>query len=453
MGPHAKRIYYKYICNEVKEGNLRFDSLVEVETKAQDVRAFLQNKDVKPAHILLCSKERSIAPKELDSQVKKYLDHSIRDGNIQYAIIATEPKAHKAYIEYFLQNSVPVLTDKPLTSPIGSNWSKQSARQILKDALLLEALSRKMKTRLYVQAQRREHPAYTFIFDTARKIVDQFNVPITFFSIYHSDGTWSMPGEFASRENHPYKYGYGKLLHSGYHFVDILAQIVEMNRRIYPGLRVENRTRLLKPHEHYHQIGARSLYQRLFGIETERPAARKLGEIDSYSSVTLYDAKTTRPIAFGHLDLLQSGFSKRAWYALPEDTYKGNGRIRHEYLNMHIGPLLNIQLHSYQSDESDRGIKEGPGGEEHLEVYVFRNNEIIGGKPFEVIDFGKIIREEWLDDASYIGQNEMARHFVFKKFLRNETSKAEIGNQVLTNAILTSIFMSAITGRTNRANT
>ena len=31
-------------------------------------------------------------------------------------------------------------------------------------------------------------------------------------------------------ENHPYKYGYGKLFHSGYHFIDLLAEFVKLNK-------------------------------------------------------------------------------------------------------------------------------------------------------------------------------------------------------------------------------
>lgn len=40
---------------------------------------------------------------------------------------------------------------------------------------------------------------------------------------------WVMPSEYISRENHPYKYGYGKLFHSGYHFIDLLTWFLEVN--------------------------------------------------------------------------------------------------------------------------------------------------------------------------------------------------------------------------------
>lgn len=451
LGPHARRIYYKYIQSEVNKGTVRFDTLVDVEPRRENIETFLNEKDVRPAHTLFCPAKGSVAPKQMAQNVVRALDQSIKEGGISYAIVSTEPKAHKVYIEYFLKKGIPVLTDKPLTAPIGSNWSRRSAAKIYSDALELEALSRATGIPLYVQAQRREHPAYVYIFEQIRTVVEEYSIPITFFTIYHSDGTWSMPGEFLSRENHPYKYGYGKILHSGYHFVDLLAQLIEINASLVPHMRTENTTRLLRPHEHYRQIRGGNLYEKLFGVTTKEPRDFRLGEVDSYSNFTLTDARTGYPMTYGHIDLLQSGFSKRAWHALPNDTYKGNGRVRHEYMNVHVGPLLNIQLHSYQADESDKGAKDGVGGEEHLEVYEFRNEKLIGGKPFEVIDFGKVIRERSHDDEVYIGQNEVARHTIFQQFLGNQPSRALIGGQMRTNAILSSMFTSAITGRPSRS--
>ena len=34
------------------------------------------------------------------------------------------------------------------------------------------------------------------------------------------------------KENHPYKYGYGKLFHSGYHFIDLLSDLIKINNNL-----------------------------------------------------------------------------------------------------------------------------------------------------------------------------------------------------------------------------
>ena len=446
FGPHARRIYYKYIEEEVVLGTFQFEILIDIESKRDSIMDFLHNKVAQPKQILLCQEKSYLAPTKMDKQVKDVLDLAIKKGRIKYAIIATEPKAHKTYIEYFLSKHIPVLTDKPLTAPVGSSYKKRSARKIYTDALDLNKLSIETKTPLYVQAQRREHPAYVFLFNEIRKVVENFKIPITFFNIYHSDGTWSMPSEYLTRENHPYKYGYGKLLHSGYHYVDLVAQIAEINRSIIPSLTITNTTRLVQPHKHYHQINGVSLYKRLFGIQTTSPGKMNFGEVDAFSQFIFKD-KERREITYGHTDLLQSGFSRRSHFEISNDTYKGNGRVRHEYLNINIGPLMNIQLHSYQADEIYKCPPIGVGSEDHLEVYIFRNDQLIGGKPFEIFDFGEELRAGFSKQESYIGQNEVARHIIFKQFLNNEPSRALIANQVLTNAILSSMLHSAITGR------
>ena len=51
------------------------------------------------------------------------------------------------------------------------------------------------------------------------------------------------------------------------------------------------------------------------------------------------------------VSLLQNSFSRRGWFAPRQDTYKGNGRVRHEWLILNVGPLLSVHVDSYQSHE------------------------------------------------------------------------------------------------------
>lgn len=119
-------------------------------------------------------------------------------------------------------------------------------------------------------------------------------------------------------------------------------------------------------------------YEQFFGAETAdkfahdmtNPEIDKFGEVDSYSQIQLSGKSTA--LTTVQLSLIQSGFSQRAWSDLPEDAYKSNGRIRHEYVNIHIGPLASIQIHSYQSKQ----IHEQPlalydvGQNNHFNIYL-----------------------------------------------------------------------------------
>jgi hypothetical protein len=147
------------------------------------------------------------------------------------------------------------------------------------------------------------------------------------------------------------------------------------------------------------------------------------GEIDFNGQILFkqYD----RIITNVTLNLLQNGFSRRAWIYLPEDTYKSNGRVRHEYLNINVGPIMNIQVHSYQAhhQKHEAGIQIGePGSPQHFDIYIYRNVDLIGGQPVEkILCMDLISREE--DD--FIGYNEQARKLCLQDFLYNNHSQNE----------------------------
>lgn len=42
------------------------------------------------------------------------------------------------------------------------------------------------------------------------------------------------------KENHPYKYGYGKLFHSGYHFIDLLSDFIKINNQLTGTKKIDN---------------------------------------------------------------------------------------------------------------------------------------------------------------------------------------------------------------------
>ena len=121
-------------------------------------------------------------------------------------------------------------------------------------------------------------------------------------------------------------------------------------------------------------------------------------------------------------NLLQSGFSRRAWLELPKDTYKSNGRVRHERINIQIGPLLNVQIHSYQSDQKlkNKNKRYDVGEIDNFDIYIFRNVELIGGKSFEKISINNLIKED-----DFLGNNEKAREICFKKFYDTEKNDSD----------------------------
>ncbi len=453
LGPHAKRIYIHFL----KKRNALPKLIVELASNEEATRRYLSDQEISADLIVIPDAEKD--NQELSPHTRQVLEDAIARLAITKAIISTEPKSHLAYAAFFLEAGVDVLMDKPLSSPVGASSDLDAAKQIYDDYKKLEIIAKKSnKARCVVQCQRRYHPAYSRVREIVSAVIRDYGVPITHLYIYHSDGLWSMPNEYGSRENHPYKYGYGKLMHSGYHFVDLFCWLSELNNQLIDKKpnEIELFHQICEPNDCLFQVNEAD-YQRLFNSDTltdfflqhQKQDYALFGEVDSYTQLQL--RRDGQTVLSGGLHLLQNGFSRRAWQHLPEDTYKGNGRIRHEFINLHVGPLLNIQIHCYEShevaDPSPILPASGIGGLEHCDVYVFRNSAMIGGKSFEQLDLVK----EQTQTEEYLGHNEAAREQCLADFLDGDNQKgvgpSAVQHHGYTNWLLSLIHQASVQKR------
>ncbi|MEG2310829.1 MAG: Gfo/Idh/MocA family oxidoreductase, partial [Clostridia bacterium] len=202
FGPHAKRIY----INLLKENNLPLDILVDLKSKESELNNNNELSNIKLFFIEDSEKDK----RELSSSNYHKLQQICMEHNIKYAIISTEPKSHFAYITFCLENNINILIDKPITVPTNFNnldWYKE----IYQDYKKIYNLYKNRDLKFYIMCQRRAHNGFLLAFDILQKTMKDYNIPITYLDIYHSDGVLNMPIDFINRENHPYKYGYGKL--------------------------------------------------------------------------------------------------------------------------------------------------------------------------------------------------------------------------------------------------
>ena len=418
LGPHAKRIYMHYFT----QYRIRPDVVVELESQRGSVEEHFRGLGYRPRFVFVpdSSRDAETVPAATAAELRR-LQIELR---LSHVVVSTEPKAHLAYLRFFLESRMNVLTDKPITAPVGVSVSTDAASRIRSDYDQLAVLRSEAGVSFQVQCQRRWHEGYQFARRLVGETVARFGVPVTSIEIYHCDGMWNMPDEFTTRENHPYKYGYGKLLHSGYHFIDLLTWFESANA-VLPHKRAESvelYTAPVRPADSFKVIGADD-YRALLGTSRFEDWMDDAGmqRVQSYGEVDLHALAQFRcdgrTVTTATLNLVQSGFSRRAWHRLPPDTYKGNGRIRHERMNLQVGPLLNVQVHSYQSAEiTDRGADrdDAVGGTEHFELYLFRNTELIGGLPFQRVSLQEITKPT---GGGFLGFNEQARERALRHFL------------------------------------
>jgi hypothetical protein len=395
LGPFCRSSYIDYLKKNKDKYSINIIFLIELKKNSIDVIDFCkkENLDIKKYIFLDNDEELS---NDLNSRTINELKKICSKDLVDIVIISTEPKSHFKYLRYFIDKNVHILIDKPpvcgFECKIGKTLSKKIIYEAKKINFLLE---NKINTKCVVTTQRRVHTGFLRVKEILSKIVSRYNLPVNYIGCFHSDGMWNMPDELIYRDNHPYRFGYGKIMHSGYHFIDTMFWLQKLNNNIEKykinatkfdcrdfvrNLNNVNYQQLLKTDRFVNLLKNANLYT-------------GFGELDSHT-IFQFKRNDNTVISTVSLNLLQNSFSRRAWDELPKDTYKSNGRLRHEFWNIQIAPVLCVQIHSSQSYE-DRNIAEqinfnqgDIGSEDHFDINIFRNKSLIGGKSFEQVKLG-----------------------------------------------------------------
>ncbi len=126
LGPHSKRIYMSFLSKL----NIWPKLIVDLESKENDVISYLEAYNLHTKCIFIPDEEKDFIL--LSDQTKEKIKTYLKEFDITHAVISTEPKAHNAYINFFLDNNISILTDKPITAPIDvSNDEKMAERIVL----------------------------------------------------------------------------------------------------------------------------------------------------------------------------------------------------------------------------------------------------------------------------------------------------------------------------------
>ncbi len=399
LGPHSKRIYYPLIEKYASKMNFELTIVVDLENKKEDILKYLQDKKLKPELIFIKPKQQTYD--KLNPDLEKQLNEVIKKKQIEGVIIATEPLVHVMYAKWALKNNLFILMDKPVSTYKNISTDMRLAKQLITDFDDLADLYKKARIKnpnltFSLMAQRRFHPAFQKIRGLIKDCFDKTKCPITSIQTFHCDGQWRMPTEIVQQLYHPYMQGYGKCSHSGYHFFDIIPFLLEAGldeNKYYDNIDVF--TNFVRPLDFMEQFTLED-YERMFGKkifqenncynqEQLNCLMKGFGEVDAFSNIAF--KKGNKVMTVCSLNLAHNGFARRHWVtAKGKDLYKGNGRVRHESHILEQGPFQSIHYHSYQSKEVNPKLKTDlyeVGGEYHLDIYVFRNTKMIGGKAVE----------------------------------------------------------------------
>jgi len=460
LGPHSKRIYLPFIKENGQKLSLSIALGVDVKEKKEQAQNIINQVGVNIEQLEFVPRFSHTMPDE----VKKLLSTRVHELKIDAVIIATEPSAHKAYALWAMELGLPVLMDKPLSTRAHAVSDMNAAQSIFSDFEELNAAQKKSGTLFMVNSQRRYHPGMRKVYSLIREVAEKYKMPVTAIQSSDADGQWFFPEEVMNETYHGYESGYGKCSHSGYHYFDTIYQFYKAG---YVTGKMANTLKVyasfIQPPSFFKQI-TQDDYRSFFGEaydsdfsqEQLEQAVQDFGEIDSASTITFLQDKY--PMCNVQLNLIHNSFCRRAWVKANKDLYKSNGRVKHEYHVIQQGPLQTIQIHGYQvsSDHNNNDLNEfNFGGNNHFDVYVFRNDGILGGQPLKMYstrstnpEMETIDENIPLDKLTYEYSRELAVT-EFIQLLREDSKAANLSplvDHALPSQIMSALYQSHFTG-------
>jgi predicted dehydrogenase len=413
-GPHATHFYIPAFMRYGKVWNAAICYVVDLDGNQDRVHQELGSLGLK-------TKVLFVSPsgfETLNDGVSAMLDGLVNKNEVNAVIICTDPLNHKNYVKWALSRNLPLLMDKPVTSREQAVDNIEQAEGILGDydELLMLYKQQAQQKPFVLVAHRRYHPGILFARDIIREVAVRTGCPVTNIHSAHSDGQWRLPYEICTQKHHSYNQGHGKVSHSGFHFIDCVEKFWEEGLKSGKSADdVEVFSSFVRPRGLLQQL-TREDYEKLFGVDYNQICPRTdaelfglygtYGEVDAEISLAM--RSQGEPFSLASISLVHNGFSQRSWMPAGKDLYKGNGRVKHEQHTIHMGPFASIQIHSYQSKdihETCTQADDEPGGNNHYEIYVFRNTKMIGGKPFELLSLSDLPgADDFTNDRLYITQ-------------------------------------------------
>lgn len=276
---------------------------------------------------------------------------TIEKYDIDIVIISTPPKFHYEYTLISLKCGVDVICDKPIiATPAQSNLYENAFINIQKHNRLMQAINesynQKASRRCYVLTplRRKLQETYTNIYDSVRLVKETFNQDVTNILISHNDGVFRFDDEVEIKcGSHGYSEGFGKLTHTGYHILDVVAGFIEFGcdtenvQCVCKIINCNSVEDMLKSNSN--KINARLLHS-YFQNENVSENALK-AEMDITISYTLY--RNNEKFCNIIVDLIHCGKSDRTLRHYNFDNYNDQGRTNELTMHLQQGSLFSCQ--------------------------------------------------------------------------------------------------------------
>lgn len=426
-GPH----FFGRYLDVLLEGELPVNIVLAVDLKSEEarVRDTMAKRGVTPLRYLFIDDENRNFPSL--EYVTQALSGIQEIGQAHAVLICTEPKAHKAYALWALENKLSVFMDKPITAP-----TNDADSSLMADYKKLKDAANTNKRTLSISCERRMQRGYDYVQDFMTRFIEEHEVPVTSIHVHFGGGKWVRPSEMETLENHPFKYGYGVLFHSGYHYIDLVARIAKYNLAIQ-SVDLQNptvHTIVTRPHR---LISAfpKSPVSESIALKSSAPNEdiEKYGELDLLT-IGSYEHRNEHRLFFS-IDLLETTVCART----PRDSMPGDGRIRQEMVNIHFGHFCSIKIASNSYRKLDAKL-DTP---EQFNITIARHPKFVRhGEPAVLQVTREHLSNLYPDLPKLASLNTDARRSQLRDFLAGGNANSNISSHEESVALLSSVYES-----------
>ena len=371
MGENAKNFYLKYL----KKHKINLALVVDLESKKESTLKYLKENDFNNTKIFTLE-DAYKNDEYLSNETASNLLAICNLLEITNIILGTNARAHHMYLDFALKNDINVLTDTPVLTT--ADMSRNAINKVKKQYYELFELAKNSKANIKVMNEKKYHKGYEKVKEVLSDVVSKYQTPITYIDIF-------------SKTNNSLK-SFDNLYQNGYHFIDLLSDLVKINDILDSD-----------------KITSGEVYTKVANNDLNT------NEEENYHGLLSFYNEQGNTITTANLNLLSSN----------------RDDIKQERINIEVGNLLTIQVHSYQTLDA---IEENQvGGKNHFDIYFFRN-PITDMKPFKIIHISDLYNQvEMEKEGSY---EDLAKEKFLNDFLYNKNCAGDILNQELSIEIL-----------------
>lgn len=352
--------YLPCIQEAISNGKIDSYSIIDLETQRAEIEQRVSSVELRPEHVYFLPDPRI---KGLWADVRDFdplFKELIKKKGAIKVYIATEVKAHEEYLRYCVENGIDSLVEKPVLAPMTNGSFDPSRINSVMHELI--AKTQKHSASHSVMTLSRYHRIYNdLVLGSFQKKMIEYNAPLSSFHFRTAGGVWNMHKEYQSREDHPYKYGYGMLMHGAYHYIDLSVQFLLLNKNIFPKKEFTLTISSFAAYPADQNDRLSKKYSKYFDDDFPEWASAnenllKYGETDIVSVFSMQDKKSGRVLTVGTLSFEQTTPSVRSWKEIPDGIYNKNGRISHVDLEARISTLHSVNVQCF--DVPIKGVRE-----------------------------------------------------------------------------------------------